>query len=42
MLLARIFFIPDLRILIVGSGDLQTDCIGGTVLTQVYGQITLN
>lgn len=30
MLHARIFCVPDLRFLIVGSGDLQTDCFGGT------------
>jgi len=30
MLHARIFCVPDRRVLIVGSGDLQTDCIGGT------------
>ena len=30
MLHARIFCIPDRKFLIVGSGDLQSDCIGGT------------
>lgn len=30
MLHARIFCVPDKRILIVGSGDFQTDCFGGS------------
>jgi len=30
MLHARIFCDPDKRVLIVGSGDLQTDCFGGS------------
>ena len=30
MLHARIFCVPDRRILIIGSGDLQTDCLGGS------------
>jgi len=30
MLHARIFCVPDKRVLIVGSGDLQTDCFGGS------------
>jgi len=30
MLHSRIVCIPDHRFLIVGSGDLQTDCLGGT------------
>jgi len=29
MLHARIFCVPDRQVLIVGSGDLQTDCFGG-------------
>ena len=30
MLHARIFCVPGRQFLIVGSGDLQTDCVGGT------------
>jgi len=30
MLHARIFCVPDRRVLIIGSGDLQTNCFGGS------------